>query len=77
MTALIVAARLTWNLVSGSLFISYPSVPVVQVCVNEVCFAPSNPVGDVLDWDGSAPIVRAECADGSWQVATWWPAYTG
>lgn len=76
--ALLLYAKLTWNLVSGTLFIGLPSVPVVEVCIgDELCVTPDNPVVIVLPWDGAVPSVSARFPDGSQQWAVPWPAYIG
>ena len=71
-------ALLSWNLISGSLFISLPSDCIVEeLCVDDViCLVPDNRVAIVLPWDGPPPVVRARSGS-SWVYAVPVPPYTG
>ena len=72
-------AVLTWNLVSGTLFIGLPSDGLVDlVCVDDhLCVVPDNRVVVVVPWDGPTPRVRARYTDQSWVFATEYPSFTG
>jgi hypothetical protein len=70
-------ALLTWNLISGTLFILLPSEPVEEVCVEDVvCLVPDNRVAMVMPWDGPPPVVKARSGS-SWVYAVPWPSFTG
>jgi hypothetical protein len=70
-------ALLTWNLISGTLFILLPSEPVEEVCVEDVvCLVPDNKVAVVMPWDGPPPVVKARSGS-SWVYAVPWPSFTG
>jgi hypothetical protein len=70
-------ALLTWNLISGTLFILLPSEPVEEICVEDVvCLVPDNRVAMVMPWDGPPPVVKARSGS-SWVYAVPWPSFTG
>jgi hypothetical protein len=70
-------ALLTWNLISGTLFILLPSEPVEEICVEDVvCLVPDNTVAMVIPWDGPPPVVKARSGS-SWVYAVPWPSFTG
>jgi hypothetical protein len=70
-------ALLTWNLISGTLFILLPSEPVEEICVEDVvCLVPDNKVAVVMPWDGPPPVVKARSGS-SWVYAVPWPPFTG
>jgi hypothetical protein len=70
-------ALLTWNLISGTLFILLPSEPVEEICVEDVvCLVPDNKVAVVMPWDGPPPVVKARSGS-SWVYAVPWPSFTG
>jgi hypothetical protein len=70
-------ALLTWNLISGTLFILLPSEPVEEICVEDVvCLVPDNKVAMVMPWDGPPPVVKARSGS-SWVYAVPWPSFTG
>jgi hypothetical protein len=70
-------AVLTWNLISGTLFILLPSEPVEEICVEDVvCLVPDNKVAVVMPWDGPPPVVKARSGS-SWVYAVPWPSFTG
>jgi hypothetical protein len=84
MTAVLLVARLTWNLVGATLFIGLPSdVTVQEVCVEwTTCVTPDNPVVVVLPWASGSPSsvsARFVRSDGSlgWQDAVPVPGFTG
>jgi hypothetical protein len=70
-------ATLTWNLISGTLFIGLPSEGVDEVCVeDQICVVPDNRQLVVIDWDGPPPVVRAR-AGSTWLFAVPWPSFVG
>jgi hypothetical protein len=70
-------ALLTWNLISGTLFILLPSEPVEEICVEDVvCLVPDNKVAVVMPWDGPPPVVKARSGS-SWIYAVPWPPFVG
>lgn len=74
---LLSVAFLTWNLISGTLFVFLPSEPVEEVCVEDVlCVIPDNRVVILLDWDGPPPVVKAR-AGATWVYAVPVPSYVG
>jgi hypothetical protein len=80
----VLAARLTWQLVGTSLFIGLPAnVTVQQVCVEwTTCVVPDNPVVVVLPWASGNPssiAARVVRSDGSleWHEARALPGNVG
>lgn len=70
-------ALLTWNLISGTLFIFLPSDPVEEVCVDDhLCVVPDNRVVLLLPWDGPPPVVKARSGS-SWIYAVPVSPFTG